>query len=79
MKKKSKVNHSTPSSVSCNCFQSTRVAPAVKEAVCHCQVVAKSASEGEVGGTQPVSIKFFYPSSWIKSVSQFQLGLELRS
>ena len=37
-------------------------------AVCH--------GIGELGGTRPVSIRFFYPPIGIKSVSQFQLGLD---
>ena len=60
MKKYSKRNHLAPSSVSVS-FQSTRVSPAVKEAVCHCQVVAQSASIGELGGTILVSIDSFIP------------------
>ena len=68
MKQHSNGNHSVPSST-CISFQSMQVAPAVKEAVCHWHVVAQSASICQLGGSKLVSIRFFYPSSGIKSVS----------
>ena len=47
MKKKEKKSLAVPSSVSSDWFQSTQVAPVVKEAEGHCQVVVQSVSVGE--------------------------------